>query len=119
MDVASEPYCKKRGARRAALLVAGMLLGAGGMPAAAPGAVAHTVVVEGMQFSPAKLEIHAGDTVIWQNKDPYPHTATAGGGFDSGEIAAGRSWKFTADRRGTFPYVCTLHPTMKGHLVVK
>lgn len=122
MESASKPAAGKRARRavlRGALLCAVMLSGPGGMPVAAQRAVVHTVVIDGMQFSPAKLYVRAGDTVIWQNKDPYPHTATAAGSFDSGEIAAGRSWKFTASKRGAFPYVCTLHPTMKGQLVVK
>ena len=36
-----------------------------------------------------------GDTIVWVNKDPFPHTATAKGVFDSHEIAAGKSWKYT------------------------
>ncbi|OWW21846.1 cupredoxin domain-containing protein [Noviherbaspirillum denitrificans] len=84
-------------------------------------AAEHTVVIEGMQFAPATLEVRPGDTVIWKNKDPYPHTATAvgGSGFDSGEIKPDRSWKFVAKKAGTFPYECTLHKTMTGKLVVK
>lgn len=99
-----------------AALLAGMSL-----TAVAAGPAVHTVVIDGMQFTPANLEIRAGDTVIWKNKDPFPHTATveSGAGFDSGEITAGGSWKFIASKRGTFSYVCTLHRTMKGQLVVK
>lgn len=88
--------------------------------AAAPGHAVHTVVIKAMQFSPPKLEVNVGDTVIWKNKDPFPHTATSdGAGFDSRSIAPERSWKFVAKQRGTFPYSCTLHETMKGTLVVK
>ena len=81
----------------------------------------HTVMIEAMQFSPAVVEVRAGDTITWSNKDPFPHTATSEKkkGFDSGEIKPGRTWKMTATKRGEFPYVCTLHPTMKGRLVVK
>ena len=50
----------------------------------------------------------------WINKDPFPHTVTAAGAFDSHPIAAGRSWKYKARRAGEFSYICTLHPTMKG-----
>ena len=81
----------------------------------------HTIVIEAMRYSPAVLEVSPGDTVVWKNKDPSPHTATTkgGGGFDSGNIAPDASWKFTAKERGEFPYVCTLHPTMKAVLTVK
>ena len=41
-----------------------------------------------------------------------------GAALDSGSIAASGSFHFTATREGRFDYVCTLHPTMKGVLVV-
>ena len=28
-------------------------------------------------------------------------------------------WRFHAEKAGTFPYVCTLHPGMKGTLIVR
>jgi plastocyanin len=80
----------------------------------------HTVIIEGAAFSPASLTIAAGDTVQWLNKDPYPHTATSTGkGFDSGNIPADKSWKVTLEKRGEFPYVCSLHVTMKGVVKVE
>lgn len=80
----------------------------------------HAVTIEAMRFSPETIEAAPGDTVIWTNKDPFPHTVTAGTrAFDSGEIAANRSWKLKVRRKGDFPYVCTLHPSMKGKLIVK
>lgn len=79
-----------------------------------------TVVIESMQFSPQQVEVKLGETVVWTNKDFFPHTATAEDhSFDSGEIATNRSWRFKPRKKGVFPYVCTLHPTMKGSLVVK
>jgi plastocyanin len=107
---------------------AGLAAALGGDAHAAPGGHAaahtavHTVVIDGMRFIPQTLEVKPGDTVVWRNKDPFPHTATAtatGGGPDSPAIAAGASWKFTAKKRGSFPYLCTLHRTMTGTLVVK
>ncbi len=41
------------------------------------------------------------------------------GGFDSREIATGKSWSFTPRKAGTFAYLCTLHTTMKGTLRVE
>ena len=86
--------------------------------AKAPRPAAHTVVMEAVSFQPMVLAIRAGDSVVWVNKDPFPHTATADR-FDSKEIPAGKSWTHTPKARGEFPYVCTLHPTMKATLRVK
>lgn len=80
----------------------------------------HTVTIDALQFQPGVLTIAAGDTVVWVNKDPFPHTATSkGGGFDSGEIATAASWKHIPSKKGEFEYICTLHPTMKGTLKVE
>ena len=96
-----------------------LLCNVGLAAAAATKPASHTVVIEGTRFDPATLDIRAGDTIVWVNKDPFPHTATSKmGGFDSHEIAAGASWKYTAKRKGVFPYVCTFHPTMKATLKV-
>lgn len=82
--------------------------------------VSHTVVIEAMKFSPEVIEVHAGDTIVWVNKDAFPHTVTAENRkFDSKEIGSGRSWRFKATVTGVFPYICSFHPTMKGKLVVK
>lgn len=94
------------------------------MLAFAPGASAegrhYKVVIEGMKFTPSVLEISAGDAVEWINKDFFPHNATADDrSFSSEEIAAGKSWQWTAVKRGMISYSCSLHPSMKATLVVK
>ena len=97
-----------------------MIVMAGGAAAGAAKPVTHTVTIEGTAFSPPALTINRGDSVVWVNKDPYPHTATSKtGGFDSGEIRPGKSWRYTARTVGEFAYVCTIHPSMKGSLRVK
>ncbi|SFB33432.1 Plastocyanin [Collimonas sp. OK607] len=95
---------------------------AGTMPEAGAGTqpVSHAIIIDGMKFSPEAIEVNAGDTVVWTNKDAFPHTVTAGNhSFDSKEIGSGRSWKFKATVKGVFPYICSFHPTMKGKLVVR
>lgn len=96
----------------ACILVAGTVW----VPAA--GAATQKIVIEGMKFHPEVLEAHPGDTVVWTNKDFFPHTAT-GKTFDSKEIPANGSFKMKVKKKGTFDYACVLHPTMKGTLVVK
>jgi plastocyanin len=80
----------------------------------------HTVVIEATSFQPAALAIKPGDTVVWVNRDPFPHTATSkSSAFDSQAIAEGKTWSYTFKKKGAFPYVCTLHPTMEGSISVK
>ena len=79
----------------------------------------HTIVIDGTAFAPAAVTVQRGDRVTWLNKDPFPHTATARGAFDSGPIAADASWTWVAGKAGAYDYVCTLHPTMKARLVVR
>lgn len=107
--------------RRAGIFIlAGCLLTVGVAVPFPAAAATHTVVMEGVAFVPATLTVKQGDTVIWVNKDLFPHTATAQDrSFDSPEMAPNQTWKYTTTKSGTFPYVCTLHPTMKGTLIVK
>lgn len=78
-----------------------------------------TVVIDGTRYTPATITVKRGQAVTWQNKDPFPHTVTAPGVFDSKEIGADRSWKYVARKAGRYDYICTLHPNMKGTLVVE
>jgi len=80
----------------------------------------HTVTIENMQFSPQSLTVRRGDRVVWVNKDLFPHTATADAkAFDSKSIAAGTTWTYVTTKAGEYAYTCTLHPTMKGKLLVQ
>ena len=84
----------------------------------APKGAAHTVAIDGTNFQLAMLTVKVGDSVTWVNKDPFPHTSITGG-FDSHEIAPGKSWKYTATKKGEFAYICNFHPTMKAMLKVE
>jgi plastocyanin len=79
----------------------------------------HAVIIEGVKYEPEALTVKRGDTVVWVNKDPFPHTVTAAGAFDSHGIAAGVSWKYVVRKAGEYAYACTLHPNMKGTLKVE
>jgi len=80
----------------------------------------HTVRIEGMKFIPERLEVAPGDTVVWTNKDFLPHSVTATKArVESGDLAPDKSWRFIARKKGEMPYICRLHPVMKGVLVVR
>jgi len=81
---------------------------------------AKTIVMDGTTFAPTTFTVKQGDTVTWVNKDPFPHNvASDTGGFHSGDMEPDSQWRFRAEKAGAFPYVCTLHPGMKGTLIVK
>jgi plastocyanin len=99
-----------------AIVALGLLLFCSGPALAA----VRTIAIDGTKFDPEIITVKAGDTVVWINKDPFPHTVTSqAGGFDSKEIAAGKSWQFKTSKPGVFPYACTFHPTMKATLKVE
>lgn len=101
----------------AALVTVLSLFGVWPVLATAPGRT-HTVVMEGMRFSPSTLRIQRGDTIVFKNNDLVPHTATAKqrDGFDSGIIKPGESWSFVPQVHATMPYVCIFHPMMEGRI---
>lgn len=80
----------------------------------------HTIVIEAMRFQPDTLSVHAGDQLVWINRDLFPHTVvSAAGQFQSGPIAPGQSWRVTLRRTGVFAYGCSLHPTMHAKISVE
>ena len=94
--------------------------GAGIMLARAAKPVTHTVTIDATSYTPTRLSVHVGDTVVWVNKDLIPHTATAKAGiFDSKVLATGATFRFTVKAKGGTDYACLFHPTMKGILRVE
>jgi LPXTG-motif cell wall-anchored protein len=78
-------------------------------------AASKTVTIADFAFSPKSVTIDVGDTVTWRNNDDVAHSATAeDGSFDTGTFAKGESRSETFDTAGTFEYICTPHPFMKG-----
>jgi plastocyanin len=77
------------------------------------------VTIKNFKFSPGTSSVHVGDTITWTNQDVAPHTATAkDGSFDTGTITRGKSGSHTFTKKGTFPYICSIHPSMHGTVTV-
>jgi plastocyanin len=101
-----------------AATLAALVPGCAGHAARTP--VLHRVVIRGFKFDPARLEVAAGDTVEWLNRDLVPHTATArSGGWSSDSIPPDGSWRIVPTIRGAEPYGCRLHANMKAQLDVR
>ena len=107
----------------AVLCVAGLLLyvGAGGSVVAADEHSPRVAVnIENYAFSPDPITIAPGTTVVWTNRDEVAHTVVSNDKlFSSPELDANQHFEFTFKKAGTFPYFCSLHPEMKGKVIVK
>ncbi len=104
------------------IVVIGSALGFWGGAVAVPPTTSptHTISIDGVRFEPAEIHVQAGERIVWVNKDPFAHTVTATTRrFDSKALAAGAHWSYVARHRGRYEYICTLHPTMKGTIVVE
>jgi plastocyanin len=74
-----------------------------------------TVTMGDFFFSPASVSIAVGDTVTWRNTGQAPHNATADdGSFKTPTINQGQSTSHRFTQAGSFSYICTIHPQMKG-----
>ena len=87
---------------------------------AAQGGAGSVVEMRAMAFAPLRIEVNAGATVAFTNRERLEHTVTANdGSWDSGPIAPGGTWRHTFAQPGTYPFHCTPHPFMTGVVVVK
>ena len=84
----------------------------------------NTVDIQGFAFSPDTITITKGTTVTWTNKDSAAHTvkgigaALTSGTFSSGTLNQGQTYSQTFNEAGTFDYECSIHPSMKGKVIV-
>jgi amicyanin len=79
------------------------------------------VEIRDFTFSPATITIVRGTTLSWTNADDVAHdVATVSGPerITSPLLGQGKSFSFTFNQPGTYEYECTLHPWMKGTVVV-
>ena len=79
------------------------------------------VSMKDIKFDPETLKVKAGQTVTWTNDDSVGHDVT-GDDFKSGDpggLQSGDTFQHTFKKAGTFDYVCSVHPGMKGSVQVK
>ncbi|MEU9094969.1 cupredoxin domain-containing protein [Streptomyces sp. NPDC087901] len=92
------------------------------LPTASRPAGGALITIKDFAFHPAALTVAPGTKVTVINKDSATHTvtATSGKAFDTGQVKSGQTVTFDAPARpGSYPYICTIHPTMNGSLTVR
>jgi plastocyanin len=86
-------------------------------------AATHDVSIANFAFSPDSTKAKLGDSVRWTNMDGFAHTSTSDGVNDgsglkgiglwhSASIPHNGTFTFAFTFAGTFPYHCSIHPTL-------
>lgn len=112
-----------------ALLAAAVLAGCGSddagpgtsTPATPSGGVAADAIdIEDFSYKPKDAVVKVGQKIVWTNQDTAPHDVVADdGSFESETLEQGDEFAYTAEKAGSFPYICSIHPTMKATLTVE
>lgn len=95
-----------------------------GPPAGTAAAGGVVVAITNFAFAPRSVTVKVGTTVTWTNHDGVVHDVR----WQSGALPAspplspggggGSSWSHTFASPGTFSYICGIHPSMTGSVVV-
>jgi plastocyanin len=109
---------------RAAAVAAGFALVIAASAFAKPQATAHRkaaieVDIRNFAYHPSLLRVEKGARVTFENRDGAAHDATRKGSFSTGLLHPGEAATVRFAHRGAFPYVCSLHPGMRGKVVVR
>lgn len=86
----------------------------------------NTVIMENYAFLPQTLTVKKGTVITWENRDNANHQAVADSqpvtvytnSLKTNIMYPGQTWSFTFDEIGTYPYHCSLHPSMTGTIIV-
>ena len=80
------------------------------------------VVMKTLEFTPSRIDAKVGQTVTWTNEDTSPHNVTyvSGPQFMSSprQLNPGAKFSIKVTQPGTIHYFCSIHPWMKGTIVV-
>jgi|GEM_PF-3068440 len=77
------------------------------------------------EFKPAEVTVKVGTKVTWTQVGPTIHNTVAKAPFgraplwESPVLKVGEKFSYIFNQAGTFDYLCTIHPSMTGKVVVK
>ncbi|MBV8702202.1 MAG: cupredoxin family copper-binding protein [Acetobacteraceae bacterium] len=102
----------RRGAA-SAVLAAAVVMGRRALAADA------RVAIDSFAFSPTPLTVARGTTVTWENRDDIPHAIYCPAlDLHSHQLDTNETFGHRFDQVGTFDYNCSIHPHMRGRIVV-
>ena len=113
----------KSGPEVAVYITCGNIAGGDAMMMEDGGAGEITSVIE--SFTHLDQTVKVGSTIVWKNLDGPTHTSTSGtspvanGTWDTGVLQRDQSASaVTFNEVGTFPYFCSIHPSMQATVTV-
>jgi len=81
---------------------------------------AATVSMDHSTFIPSEITVAPGTTVTWVNVEAMPHTVVdLNKAFRSKTLVKDATFSFTFTTAGDYNYLCSIHPNMKGKVIVK
>jgi len=96
-------------------------------PVGTPSGDSVTIVAKDMQFQPTTVTVKAGTAfeIVFDNRDGAPHNVAisdaSGANVYKGEIVSSKKVTYTvpALAAGTYPFICEVHPDMKGTITAQ
>jgi plastocyanin len=81
----------------------------------------NVVTIDNFNFKPQTLTVPVGTKVTWINHDDVPHTvvSTDKKTIVSPALDTDEKFSYTFTTAGTNDYHCSVHPKMKGVVIVK
>jgi plastocyanin len=79
------------------------------------------VTMKDLAFQPAQINVKAGDKIVFTNADTPPHNVSWVSGpkfVSSSTLQTGAKFTLTVSQPGTIHYFCSIHPFMKGTILV-
>ena len=82
---------------------------------------ANEVTIDNFSFKPQTLTVPVGATVTWVNHDDIPHTVLSNDKTTivSPALDTDEKFSYTFTAAGTNDYYCSVHPHMKGRIIVQ
>ena len=79
------------------------------------------VKIKDYVFDPAIITINKGDSILWTNKDNANHQLISDSGNEIQSITIATEGTYTRKfaLAGNYSYHCSIHPSMKGTVIVK
>ncbi|HXS06974.1 MAG TPA: hypothetical protein VN723_09300 [Rhizomicrobium sp.] len=82
-------------------------------------AARYVIEIRDMAFAAPPERLKVGDTIHWENKDIFQHTATARSGSFDLDLPPGKGGDVILKKPGELTVFCRYHPNMTFRLLVE